>query len=85
MAVSLSDFATSGTKDIDGPRSPNHLTQDGSIQRISFRNPNSLLFWPVIDARDVLATIHSSNAQASLTFSGTLTVRFQGSTSHNIS
>lgn len=85
LSVSLTDFATKGDQDVTGPRSPNHLATENSVGSFSFKNPNSLLFWSVVEESDVVATVFSSNAGATLTFAGTVQVRLQGAPSHNIS
>lgn len=85
VAVSVTDFCCAQVADIGGPRSSNHLAVDNSRGRISFKNPNPRVYFQVVEANDTLATLHSSNAGATVSFSGTLWLALQGSTSHNIS
>lgn len=84
LSLSVADLAIKGSDDITGPRSPNHLAVEGAIGRFSFRNPNALLYFTVVEETDVIATIYSSAASSALTFSGTVQIRQQGAGSHNI-
>lgn len=84
LSLSVADLAVKGSDDISGPRSSNHLAVEGAIGRFSFKNPNALLYWTVIEDTDVIATIFSSSVTSVLTFSGTVQVRLQGTGSHSI-
>lgn len=80
----VADIAVKGEGDPLGPRSPNFLLAPGIPTRVSFKNPNPVLYFSIHEDNDALALLHSQTT-ATVTLAGTVWIRVQGTHSHALS